>query len=208
MLANGVSGQDDSRKPERWEKTIAAFEKQDKAKPPPENAILFVGSSSIRMWKLGKYFPDLKTINRGFGGSEMADVLHFTPRIVLKYKPRTIVVYEGDNDISHGKTPEQLRKEVEDFVKMVRAVLSDVKIIFLAVKPSLSRWQLADVQRQANAKIESYCQKNKNLVFVDVFQPMLGDDGRPRPELFAKDGLHLNHTGYQLWTKLLRPHLK
>lgn len=191
----------------RWEKTIAAFEKQDRSQPPPEGAILFVGSSSIRLWNLARSFPDLKTINRGFGGSQIADVVHFTPRIVLKYRPRIIVFYAGDNDIAVGKTPQQVFSDFQAFVQLVQKALPGTQIIFLPIKPSLRRWSMAQTQQQANTLIENYCRKQDRLTYVDVVHPMLGKEGRPRPELFARDGLHLNEAGYQLWTKLLRPHL-
>src|SRR5690242_4123501 len=99
----------------RWEKDIAAFEKSDRDRPPPKNAVLFVGSSSIRLWDLAKSFPDVPTINRGFGGSQLADSVHFAPRIVLPYEPRVVVLYAGDNDLAAGKTPEQVHADFRAF---------------------------------------------------------------------------------------------
>lgn len=191
----------------RWEKTIQKFEQQDKTSPPPKGGILFVGSSSIRLWKLDKSFPDLRATNRGFGGSEIADSTHFAWRIILKHKPKVVVLYAGDNDIAKKKTPERVSKDFTAFVATVHKELPKTKIAFLAIKPSIKRWNLVDKMKKANALIQAQCEKNPLLVYVDIFTPMLGKDGMPMKDLFAGDGLHLNEKGYQLWTKILRPHL-
>jgi len=192
----------------RWERGIAAFEQQDKDKPPPKNAILFVGSSSIRLWNLAKSFPDLDAINRGFGGSHLADSVHFAPRIILKYQPRLIVVYAGDNDIAAGKTPEKVAADFQALVQVVQKDLPKTRIAYIAIKPSLLRWNLRNKMGQTNDLIEAQCKKDERLQYVDVVKPMLGADGKPRPELFAQDGLHLNDKGYELWASILKPYLK
>jgi lysophospholipase L1-like esterase len=192
----------------RWEKDIAAFEKQDREKAPPKNPIVFVGSSSIRLWDLSTSFPRLPAINRGFGGSHMADVVHFAPRIVLKYEPRLIVLYAGDNDIAAGKTPQRVHADFQVFVKTVLEKLPKMRIVFICIKPSLHRWALIDKIRQANALIEAECKKDDRLVYLDIATPMLGDDGKPRRELFADDGLHLNAKGYAVWAECLKPYLE
>ncbi len=190
----------------RWEKEVQAVEQRDKDKAP--GGIVFTGSSSIRMWDLAKSFPDLPTINSGFGGSQIADVTHFAGRLVLKHKPRTVVFYAGDNDIAAGKSGAQVADDFRAFAAAVHRDSPKTKVIFLAVKPTPARWRLFDVQTQANALVASHCQGLDWLEFVDVVKPMLGADGKPRPELYARDGLHLNEEGYKLWTELLRPHLK
>jgi lysophospholipase L1-like esterase len=192
----------------RWEKAISAFEKQDREQSPPKDAVLFVGSSSIRLWKLPEYFPKEKLINRGFGGSEIADSNHFADRIILKHQPRTIVLYAGDNDIAKGKTAKRVTADFRTFVKTVHGNLPKANILFIAIKPSIKRWNLSETMLEANREIQSICGDDDRLSFVDIWKPMLGDDGRPRAELFAKDGLHLNHDGYKLWTAVLRPHLE
>ncbi len=192
----------------RWEKEITAFERKDKEKAPPKNAVLFVGSSSIRLWDLAKSFPGMTTINRGFGGSQLADSVHFAPRIVLKYEPRIIVLYAGDNDIAAGKTPKQVHADFQAFVQTVHKTLPKTLIVFLPIKPSLRRWGLIEPIRKANALIETECEKDKRLLYIDVATPILGKDGKPRPELFAKDGLHLNEKGYALWAAILKPRLE
>ncbi|MGH7169562.1 MAG: SGNH/GDSL hydrolase family protein [Gemmataceae bacterium] len=192
----------------RWEKEIAAFEKRDKDKAPPKNPIVFVGSSSIRLWNLSKSFPRLPALNRGFGGSQLADAVHFAPRIVLKYEPRLIVLYAGDNDIAAGKTPQRIRADFQAFVKTVHAKLPKVRIVFICIKPSLLRWASIDKIRKANALVEAECKKDDRLAYLDIATPMLGDDGKPRRELFANDGLHLNAKGYAVWAERLKPYLE
>lgn len=192
----------------RWKKEIAAFESKDKANPPPKNALLFVGSSSIRLWDLAKSFPGVPAINRGFGGSQLADSVHFAERIVLKYEPRTIVLYAGDNDLAAGKSPEQVHRDFQAFVRKVHPSLPKTPILYLAIKPSLRRWHLIEPIRKANALIEAECKTGESLLYVDGATPLLGKDGKPQPELFAKDGLHLNEKGYAVWAKLLKPHLE
>jgi lysophospholipase L1-like esterase len=189
----------------RWEKEIAALEKQDQDRPPPKGGIVFVGSSSIRLWNLAKSFPDLDVINRGFGGSEMADSVHFAPRLVLKHQPRLVVVYAGDNDLAAGKTPEQVSEAFKALVAVIHKELPRARVVFIPIKPSVARWKLIDKIRQANSLVEKVCKQDERLVYVDTFTPMLGEDAKPRAELFAKDGLHLNEKGYALWSSILKP---
>lgn len=193
--------------PSRWEQAIQRFEAQDAENPPPKNAILFYGSSSIRMWKTDKDFSDLDTINRGFGGSQTADALEFVDRVVIPYEPRTIVFYEGDNDIAAGKTPEQVFADAKQFFETVHEALPETRILFIAIKPSLARWELVDDMRRANDLIRAYTEIHENFQFVDIDTPMLGEDGMPRKELFIQDGLHLSREGYDLWNSILRPYL-
>ncbi len=192
----------------RWEKSIAAFEEKDRTSPPPHNAVLFVGSSSIRFWDVKKSFPDLEVINRGFGGSELADSVRFADRIVLPYEPRTVVLYAGDNDLASGKTPEQVAEDFRQFAKVVNERLPKARIIFLSIKPSPARWKLVDKSRTANELIAGQCKADPRLKFLDVGTSLLGADGKPRPELFRQDGLHLNAKGYEIWASLLKPHLQ
>jgi lysophospholipase L1-like esterase len=192
----------------RWEPAITAFERQDRAKPPPKQGIVFVGSSTIRLWDLARSFAGLDVINRGFGGSELADSVHFAPRIVLPYEPRTVVLYAGDNDIAAGRSPERVSADFRDFVRLVHARLPKTRIVFLSIKPSKQRWRLYPTARRANALIEEMCKSDDRLVYVDLATPMLGADGTPRPELFVGDGLHLSPKGYELWASLLKPQLK
>ena len=194
--------------PSRWEKYIARFEAADKKQMPQPDGVLFIGSSSIRMWKtLEQDFPGLPVINRGFGGSQIADSNHFAGRIVHPYKPRQIVLYAGDNDVAAGKSPETVLADFQQFVKTVHAKLPKARVSFIAIKPSLSRWKLSGKMAMANSLVRNTCSKDKRLDYIDIWQPMLGDNGKPRPDLFLGDGLHLNAKGYALWTSIVKPHL-
>ena len=192
----------------QWEGDIRAFEQSDSVQKPPTKGILFVGSSSIRMWEtLPHDFPDLPVINRGFGGSELHDVVHYANRVVLPYKPRVIVVYAGDNDLANGRKPEQVASDFRRLARTVHRTLPRTRIVFVSVKPSPSRWNLVDRMRATNALVRRYARTDKRLAYADIFTPMLGDDGRPRRELFRDDSLHMTPAGYELWTSVIRPYL-
>lgn len=194
--------------PARFEKDIAALEASDKTNRPPRRPILFVGSSSIRLWKtLAEDFPKHKVLNRGFGGSHVSDSVAFAERIVTPYKPRMVLMYAGDNDIGAGKTPEQVLKDFQAFVAKVHAADKKTKIAYIAIKPSLKRWNLVGQVKEANRLIAEYCKSDKRLDYIDVFTPMLGADGKPKPELFVKDGLHMTPEGYAIWTAVVKKHL-
>lgn len=194
-------------KSNRWKPRIRAFEAQDRQDFPPKRGILFIGSSSIVGWDLSRHFPHLPVINRGFGGSHLSDAVHYADRIVLPYEPRIILLYAGDNDIAAGKSPQRVLADYRKFVAKVHRALPETRILYIAIKPSIRRWKLVDRMREANASIRAVAAKDERLVFVDVEKPMIGEDGRPREELFRADGLHLNPEGYRLWSDLVRPHL-
>lgn len=189
----------------RWEKAIRSFEEKDKQALPSKNAVLFVGSSSIRMWDLPKYFPDLEVINRGFGGSQVADSVRYMSRIVTPHVPQTVVLYAGGNDITAGKSPETVFSNFKKFVGSLRWDLPEARLIYICTKPSISRWRLVDKMRRANELIRTYIEKDDRILYADIDTPMLGQDGKPRRDLFIKDGLHLNDKGYKLWTSVVRP---
>lgn len=193
---------------DRWETAIRAMEAEDQKAPPAKGGIVFVGSSSIRLWDVQKSFPDLRVLNRGFGGSQMADAVRYADRIVTPYQPSVVVLYAGDNDLAAGKSPAQVLEDFRQFVTKVHAALPNTRIVYLGIKPSLARWKLIDKVRAANELVREFAARDPRLVFVDVEKPMLGPDGKPRAELFLRDGLHLNAKGYQVWAELLRPHLK
>jgi len=190
---------------DRWEKDIAAYEAADRVSPPAKGGIVFVGSSSILRWNTAESFPDLKIINRGFGGSELADSVRYAERIVIPYEPRLVVVYAGDNDISGGRISEQVVVEAERFVSTLRAKLPEVRIVFIGLKPSILRWTQVDRMRQVNVMLRHFSERDDRVAYVDVDGPMLGWDEKPRRELFVQDGLHLSVEGYRLWTTLVRP---
>ena len=190
----------------RFESEILAFADSDRVNPPTPGGIVFVGSSSIRRWPdLRSYFPGLNVIQRGFGGSRLDEVVHYTPRIVLPYKPTIVVLYAGENDIAEGKTPSQVLASYVDFVTLVQKSLPDVRIVYVSIKPSPSRWELVDKMRVANEMIQQYIATHPRQQYVNVFSPMIGPNGRPRPELFVSDSLHMTPVGYAIWQQLLTP---
>jgi lysophospholipase L1-like esterase len=197
-----------SEKADRWEKEISAMTAKDDTNPPRQGGIVFVGSSSIRLWDLKKSFPDLPVVNRGFGGSQLADSVQYAKRIVTPYQPKTVVLYAGDNDLASGKkSPEQIAKDFDQFVSLVREQLPESKIVYIAVKPSPSRWKLIEQMNETNRLIRERCEQGEKLVYLDIAKPMLDKDGQPRPELYKPDMLHMNDDGYKIWADLLNPHL-
>ena len=187
--------------PEKWETDIQAFEKKIIGGTSKPGSVLFIGSSSIRKWDLPKWFPDHQSINHGFGGSEISDSLYFFDRAVTSVKPSLILLYAGDNDIGKGKTAEIVHQDFRKFVKLVREKLPpQTTVAFIAIKPSIKRWNLREEIVKANSLIAKDCEADATLEYVDVWTPMLGDDGTPTPDLFVKDGLHLSDKGYQIWT--------
>jgi lysophospholipase L1-like esterase len=194
---------------DQWEAEIQAFEAEAEADLPPDGAVLFVGSSSIRMWTtLADDFPSVPVINRGFGGSEIADAIRFADRIVLPYEPRIVLLYAGDNDIANGKSAPEVLADVQRFVDLVHESLPETRIAFIAIKPSIARWKLVDEMETANNLVREYAAAaNDRVEYIDIFTPMLGEDGRPRQELFMEDGLHLNDEGYALWRQVVAPFL-
>ncbi|MDG2534631.1 SGNH/GDSL hydrolase family protein [Sphingomonas sp. HITSZ_GF] len=179
---------------------IAAFEARDALAKPARGGILFLGSSSIRMWTdLAHDFPGLNVINRGFGGSTIPDSVRYVDRIVTPYAPKTIVFYAGDNDLGAGHTPDEVFADFQALVTKVHAKLPTTRILFVSIKPSISRWQLIDGIRATNALVRDYVASDPTLGYVDIFPAMLGRDGKPRPELYRQDGLHMTRAGYDIW---------
>ena len=194
---------------ERFASEIAAFDAADRANPPASGGIVFVGSSTIRMWtSLADDFAGLPVINRGFGGSTFPEALHYLQRTVVRYHPRTVVVYEGDNDLASGRTPRQVADDYRVFVRGVRDSLPDARIVFLDIKPSPSRWGLESQRQEANRLVRAIVASDPNQTFVDVGTPMLDASGRPRPALFRADSLHMTPAGYAIWRATVAPILK
>ncbi len=193
----------------KWEKDIAAFEARDKTNAPPKNAILFIGSSSIRLWKtLVQDLPGHQVINRGFGGSQIIDSVAFAERIVLPYEPKLIVVYAGGNDINAKKSPEQVLADFKTFVGKVRAKLPKTRIAFISIAGNPARWTQIESVRAANKLVADFCKSGDNLDYIDTHSQMLGADGQPLPDIFVADRLHMNEKGYAIWKRVVTPHLK
>lgn len=191
----------------KWSSEIAAFTKADRVKFPAPGGVVFIGSSSIRMWPdLARDFPGVNVIQRGFGGSELGDVVYRAPRLVVAYRPRLVVLYAGDNDLANGRAPEQVFNDFLSFVDVVHKSLPRTKIVWLAIKPSWARVALLEKMRLANGLVRGYIKRHPGLTYVDTFTPMLSPSGQPRMELLnPADSLHLNAAGYKLWRHLLAP---
>ena len=198
----------DIHEPEVYADDIAGFKKADQANPPAAGGVLFLGSSSIRGWDLGKFFPGMNALNRGYGGSYISDSIFYADQILLPYKPRSVVFYAGDNDLAAGKNPEQVFNDYKEMAAIIGRNLPETDFIFVAIKPSIARFNLIENIRLVNGWIEEYCKGNPRFFYLDIDTPMIGDDGKPRPELFKDDGLHMNDAGYTIWSDLLRPMLE
>lgn len=192
----------------RWGDSLAAFEKSDKAARPAPGGVLFVGSSSIRLWPhLPDDFRQVTVINRGFGGSTMADCSLLADQLVVQYRPRHVVVYAGDNDLAEGRTPRQVLESFQEFVRTVRNELPDTRISYISVKPSPLREPLLERAREVNTLVSNYLAELPNASYIDVFTPMLDGEGRPRTDLYGPDRLHMNAAGYTLWKQLIATHI-
>jgi lysophospholipase L1-like esterase len=191
-----------------WESSIRKFEAEDLVHPPKPGAILFVGSSSINFWHtLARDMEPLDVINRGFGGSQIAHVNHFAGRIVLPYRPRAVVLYAGDNDLSwpSSKSPQTVLNDFSRFVAIVHTGLPETWIYFISIKPCPLRWSNWATVQQTNRMIADFVSGQERVQFIDVTPPMLDAHGKVRGDLFRWDGLHLNPRGYALWTSIIRP---
>lgn len=199
-----------AQQPVPFEAEIKAFEEQDKTTPPPKDAILFTGSSSIRLWEsLKTDFPDKITLNRGFGGSKLPDVIHFADRAILPYKPRQIVIYVGENDVASGTvTAQEVRDRFVTLFTKIRKSLPKTPVVFISMKPSPSRRKYLPITIEANQLIKDYLAKQSRTEYLDVYTPMLDASGQIRGELFKADSLHMNPKGYAVWTEQLKPLLK
>jgi lysophospholipase L1-like esterase len=189
---------------------IRIFHENDSINPPPPNAILFMGSSSLSKWlDMQDYFPGFTIINRGFGGSTIPDQIHYADDVIFPYSPRQIVIYCGENDLAYNDSvsPEMVTKNFDSLFNLIRAKLPDVKITYISMKPSPSRWNLAEKFIAANLEIRRFIESQQNASFVNVWDDMLNRRGRPDRSLFIKDRLHMKAKGYRIWTKDITPEL-
>ena len=224
IAAGDVRGQDSSQRPSaaepvtrpvvalhnysKWEKEITAFEAADRDKMPPSGGILFTGSSTIRLWKtLADDFAGLPVINRGFGGSEIADATHFADRIIFPHQPKQIFIRAGVNDIHEGRLPNEVAADFADFVRLVHSRLPKTEIYFIAINPAPSRWGDVDKIRAMNKRVRKLALKMPRVSYVDTYDVGLNSDGSANPALFVADRLHFSPEGYKLLTERVRPYL-
>jgi lysophospholipase L1-like esterase len=191
-----------------WQAEIDALVEIDRRQTPPKNAVLFVGSSSIRKWdNLRRDFAGVNVMNRGFGGSHIEDVNYYFDQLVTPFQAKKIFFYAGENDITAGKTPETVAADFAKFAALVREKSPRSKLYFISLKPSPSRCELRDKFQRTNALIKAECEKS-GVKYIDVWTPMLGANGEPKPEIFVEDNLHLNQRGYDIWREILVKYLK
>lgn len=192
----------------RWEKEIAAIEAADRQAPPEKGGVLFVGSSTIRLWKtLAEDFPDHKVVNRGFGGSEIVDSTYFADRLIFPHEPKQILLRAGGNDIHAGRLPGEVAADFVEFVRVVHARLPETEILYIGLSPAPARWGEVDKGREMNRLIREAALAMPRVGFVDADEFTVDDDGRARPELFVEDKLHFSPEGYKLLAERVRPFL-
>jgi lysophospholipase L1-like esterase len=195
--------------PSRFEEELRHFAAIDRRDPPAPGAVLFVGSSSIKLWQdIEADFPGVRVLKRGLGSAGIADLTRFAGRLVIPYQPRRIVFYAGDNDLAYGRSPQQVLADFEDFVALVQRDLPATEIAFVSIKPRLARADLLPKVQDANARIRRFIARQPGLSYIDVHTPMLDAKGRPRRELYRHDGIHLNREGYRLWAEVIGPTLR
>jgi lysophospholipase L1-like esterase len=207
FLSFAINAQD--TKPPYWNE-VQAFKKMDSAFFPEKGQILFVGSSSFTMWKdVQDYFPGYKILNRGFGGSSLTDVIYYAGDVILKYQPKQIVIYCGENDFAGNDSlyPAQVAERFFTLFKIIREQYKNVPVAYISMKPSPSRQHLMAKFNVANVMIKEFLRKKKRTAFVDVYHAMLKDDGTPMEDIFLEDKLHMNKKGYAIWQQLVQPHL-
>jgi lysophospholipase L1-like esterase len=195
--------------PLRFEKEVNALIAGDSL-VNKKKLILFTGSSSIRFWNdLKKDFPKHNILNRGFGGSEMSDLLYYARPLILNYNPGRVFIYEGDNDINSGKSSEEILAQADKLLTFLRTQLSPkVKIIFISAKPSVARWHLKGKYEEFNRQLKQWTTTKKNVLYADVWTPMLDNDGVVRKDIFVEDNLHMNRLGYDIWKKVIIQYIK
>lgn len=196
--------------PARFDAAMSAFAAADSLAPPPRGAIVCTGSSSMGGWhkRIAADLAPLTVIPRGFGGSNYYDVLHHADRVILKYEPRAVLLYEGDNDVAAGISAAQIHETFQALVARLRGRLPELRIYVIGAKPSLARWSKWPQMQQANALIQAACDADPALTYIDVSAGMLQADGTPRPEIFKSDKLHMNDLGYDAWAASVAPVLR
>lgn len=193
--------------PERYEETILGFEEQDRSSPPPEGAILLTGSSSIARWndQAQTALAPLTVISRGFGGSVMNDVLHYLDRVALAYKPRAILIYEGDNDTGRDFLPiPMVIDQLDQIIAKIHQELPATRIYIMGVKPSIARWDYWSSAQQLSAAYQQIANNNPLIFYIDTAKPFLDVNNQVMTDIFIEDDLHLNDLGNAIWGSTIK----
>lgn len=190
----------------RFEQAIENIEWEDSVRVVMKNEVLFIGSSSIRLWKtLQRDFDPIPVINRAFGGSTLPELIYYADRMIFPYQPGLIVLYCGENDIAEGASPEQTFETFKKLDQLIRTNLPETRMIYISMKPSIARWNLWEQYVSTNEMIRKYLDGQNRRLFIDCSAVMLTESGDPDPSVFVEDQLHLNERGYAGWTTLIRP---
>ncbi|HEX8357884.1 MAG TPA: GDSL-type esterase/lipase family protein [Segetibacter sp.] len=190
----------------QWYKDDVEAVIQERLTCPYEPKTIFYGSSSIRLWTtLYEDFEEYKPVNLGFGGSTLAACVWFFNTIVAPLKnPKTFVLYAGDNDLGDGRHPEEVLMFFREFMVKLREFYPDIPFYFVSIKPSISRLQIMAEIVHTNKLIEAEIyNRNGNDYYVNVFDRMIDNSGKPIASLFEDDGLHLNKNGYSVWKQVI-----
>lgn len=208
FLFLGVYQVAQAQDPARFQQSVDQITKANAGLPPSENLIIFTGSSSIRGWKdIAAYFPDKNILNHGFGGSQTSDLIHYADELILDYKPKKVFIYEGDNDISAGKSTEVIMKDINTLVGMINEASPRTEIFLISAKPSISRWHLQEKYLDLNQKMKEYSQARDKVEYVDIWTTMLDETGKPKADIFLEDKLHMNKAGYDLWAEVIKEYV-
>ncbi|PZX55968.1 lysophospholipase L1-like esterase [Algoriphagus ratkowskyi] len=174
-----------------------------------KGSVVFTGSSSVRMWKnLQEQFPEVSIINSAFGGSRADQLLIHLEQTVLRYAPSKVFIYEGDNDINSGQEVSEVMENLNELVTKIHAKYPSTIVNLIAAKPSPSRWDKKVSYLALNDMIRQFATTHDNVHFVNVWDIMLDDSGKPRADIFLGDELHMNEKGYELWKEIFIPFMK
>ncbi|MEJ2275333.1 MAG: SGNH/GDSL hydrolase family protein [Woeseiaceae bacterium] len=204
FFGRGAAGEVPDPDPGRFADAIAAFAMWDSKNAVPHDPLLFVGSSSIRLWPTARDFPGRPVVNRGFGGAELSDVAHYYERVIRPYAPSRVFLYAGDNDIAAGKSAAQVFEDFRNLADRLARDFPGTELVFISIKPSPARWTVWPTMQEANRLVAEYASGREHLYFADLATPLLDADGRPK-DVYVEDGLHLNAAGYALWQAALAP---
>lgn len=205
--SSGLMAQSNVPDPTRFEQEIDAFANWDAKNSSPENALLFVGSSSIRFWDTAEAFQSYPVINRGFGGSHITDLLYYFDRVIGRFSPSMIILYCGENDIAAGLNPDKVFDDYKELLSRIEEVFPAADFLYLSIKPSNSRLEYSDRFAAFNEKVQMYNETYERLYYIDLATVLTGDDGVPDDSFFLDDRLHLNEDGYRLWNERMREFL-
>lgn len=195
--------------PTRFQAEIDAIEDKEYLIDARKETVVFTGSSSVRMWTdIQEYYPEVNAINTGFGGSEFSDLIHYREELIFSLNPDKIFIYEGDNDVNSGKEPMEIAKDAEELITLIRDEYPEIPIFLISPKPSIARWELKAEYEKTNELLKSLAMSKEDVEFIDVWNPMLNEDGEPFDDIFIEDNLHMNEKGYKIWGEVIGNYLK